>query len=1406
MANISNSVSNTLITGTSDADSIRNLSKGQYVTIESGAGNDIIINGGQYVTIDSGTGNDTIKNNAYYTLINTGSGNNLITNSGGESTINTGDGNNNIFNHQSINCGSGDDYITSLGENLTINSGEGNNHIESMFYALVNLGSGNNFVWLVQAVEGMPKSTVNASGGDDTIEMFTDTGSAFINGSDSVDKIHLVSSAISSEHEGDCATVNAGKGNDTIYSNAMVYGGQVGKNYGWGRYIYLYAEGDDDDTIYDYKSIDLISITSDSYYNTVVSGNDLIVNVGTGSMTLKDAKDVALNIQGGTYSDSAIINNANDNLFIRGTSNNDSITNTGSNVTINAGKGDDTVNVVSNNIIQYASGDGNDIINGFNSNDTLQITDDSKYTIGYFGSYVEELENNLEVNYYNLGLEFYIGDNILILNDVSRNDTFTLNIKDSAGLHKKIYNTKANSLVNGTTGDDYIENIAPATVNAGLGNDTILADVSTYIQYKNGDGNDIIYGSFWSANLDLAAGTQISEVKYDGKDTTLKIGNNYVTVKGWAAEFLKVRSAKTSGGYEYTRYVKGRAFDDLLSSLNPNGDGYYYYEGDSIAGTDKDEYIGVEGANLTILGNGGDDYIWDNFGSLYDSSIDGGAGKDTIFISQEGIIGGNTINGGGDNDEIKFDSFYFSGDLNTSINGGNGDDVIETSSRYESITGSYKVYNDDGDYYSWRTGNKGIEFGKGFTIKGGAGNDTIRNIAFSSNSNLYIGTEINDWINNDVLMGETVESNWSNENAYVQVTTWTDGKGNSGTSTSTSTKAYNRLIQYADGDGDDVVEDYNVGDTIQVTEGTLSAAASGVDVVIKVGDGSIRLKNAAGKAITVIDADRKSSTNTYTDSKVTIPTGLKYDSDRTVLTVEDKYKGTLTPTNYYSTVVTISGSTRKKAIDITGNDNSNSIAGGRGKDTLSGGKGADTLNGNEGHDILTGGNGNDLLDGGLGNDKLNGDAGDDILQGGKGNDAYTGGNGNDTFIYANGDGNDVISDYAAGEDVIKLTSGEVSKVSTSKKGDLAFTVGKGSIKVTSGKSKRIKFVDNSNNVLINQSFGNKSLTITNDDLATVNAAIDAVVVTIDSSARTDDVLILGNANKNTIQLGSGNSTVTTGKGKDTISYVGGNLVITDYAANQDSIKLNEAQIKSSSLNENDVLLTTDKGIITVKNVKGKKITTIDKDGYISSQVYSSDIITVTNTDGDRVEAYDGTITLDASKRTKPILLIGNSANNTLIGGKNGKKKFDTLTGGAGADVFVYNKGAGYDIITDYSANEGDVIQLGAKAYITETKVSGNDRIFTISGGKITVQGGASQNITFKDADDNEFSYKAVSSSAAFEERWFLDNSESGISNSELDSIIDSKSDIAVDYKFVNNNKFIQNDIITSFTQNQSDKK
>nr|WP_244472462.1 calcium-binding protein [Methylobacterium sp. Leaf108] len=160
------------------------------------------------------------------------------------------------------------------------------------------------------------------------------------------------------------------------------------------------------------------------------------------------------------------------------------------------------------------------------------------------------------------------------------------------------------------------------------------------------------------------------------------------------------------------------------------------------------------------------------------------------------------------------------------------------------------------------------------------------------------------------------------------------------------------------------------------------------------------------------------------------------------------------------------------AINLTGNELTNTLVGNAGANTLNGGAGSDALLGGSGADRLLGGTGDDTLEGGLGADRLEGGAGSDTasygtstagvtvnlatgfgseghaegdrlvdieqlegsgygdrltgsvdantLEGQGGNDILTGLAGGDTFVFKLGWGQDRIEDFADGEDMLQL--------------------------------------------------------------------------------------------------------------------------------------------------------------------------------------------------------------------------------------------------------------------------------------------------------------------------------------------------------------------------------------------------
>ena len=141
--------------------------------------------------------------------------------------------------------------------------------------------------------------TIQAGNGNDTITNYQSVGEnnkTFIYGGADDDLIlnvkyynsfKLGRYTIDGGNSGKNVTINGGAGNDTIVGSTIS---------GYGEVI-QYENGDENDVIINYGSDDTIIVTSGSY-STQTNNNDVIIKVGDGSMTLKDAKGAKLNIEG----------------------------------------------------------------------------------------------------------------------------------------------------------------------------------------------------------------------------------------------------------------------------------------------------------------------------------------------------------------------------------------------------------------------------------------------------------------------------------------------------------------------------------------------------------------------------------------------------------------------------------------------------------------------------------------------------------------------------------------------------------------------------------------------------------------------------------------------------------------------------------------------------------------------------------------------------------------------------------------------------------------------------------------------------------------------------------------------------------------------------------------------------
>ena len=1429
---ISNSSSSVTVGGTDGADTIANTN-GNYVTINADAGDDKIHNNyGNYVKINAGDGNDSIYSNYgnnmsvyggagndtvynYYgnnMTVDGGAGADRVTNYGSNSRIDMGDGNDSVYNYANyttINGGAGNDSVYNYyGSYARINVGDGNDTVYNYYssYSSLNAGAGNDSIYSYNS----DRSTINAGDGNDTIYNY-DLDGGTINGGAGNDYIYGSHWYVSAD---------GGAGNDTItgsfYSNSTIAGGTGDDSIvAYGSYrLYRYANGDGNDTITNFNVDDTLQITSGSITSHGHSSGYYNVNVGNGSIKIQNSgitplqvRDASGNIYAVNYSQSnyttrksmtgssatdAIFNNRASYVTVNSAAGNDTIYNYygnnsslnagagndyiyemyGSYTTINAGAGNDTIQLSSkhNNVVQYAAGDGNDIIYGFDNTDTLQITKGSltncTYSGGSYGNYILTISDGSNSGKVTLsGIEAYR----------------PIQVRDSDGTLHAINYGQSNytaTVVNGSSAADSISvnRSYNATINSGAGNDLVFNNYAYYASINAGDGADSVYNDYgYYSTVNAGAGND-SIYNYYGQYSFFNgdAGNDYVYNNGY-------RSTIDAGAGNDTIYnnnsyaaITGGADNDSIyayayySSIDggAGNDSLYVYSSyyATITGGDGNDSIYNSYGERTFIDAGAGNDTINNYGSSYNyNTVLGGAGRDSIYNSSHNarIDAGDdadTINnvgqyasvvGGAGNDTI-----YNTGYMST-IDGGAGNDTLRNSASYSSVLGGA------GNDTIYNTGS----YSK---LRGGDGNDTIRNTASNS---LIDGGDGDDSLISSV--GATLKGHRGND--YITGSNQED------------VYFFSRL------DGHDTITNYQSDDIIYIAEASnysmVPHGSNGENTLIYVyGSDSVD----AG-TILLLGVDMNVTNIKITEPYVDGPVYIVNHEDNS-LVASDKYNDTIENTGNNVTIdggegddlflntgnkvsiiggegndkfsiggsmVSVNGGVGTDSISNTGSDNT--LIGGEGVDTITntgertivdGGAGADrltnsassaTVYGGADADTITNSGANAVIDGGAGADRLvnsgtsatigggaandtiinsgsanvlNGEAGNDLISdssmrntitGGAGNDriSLVSGHGYDQINYASGDGNDTVYGFN-NTDIIKVTG---SKYNTLISGnDFVVSVGSGSMLLKNAASIAANVVANIDGVL------------DNPDKYIYNTNNNTLLATAEG--------------KDTIYNSGDNVTITTGAGVDTI-YSSGNNIKLDAGSGNDTVNLYSAWHSSINAGDGDdtinyeAVLSDTEGYVTVDagagndslrlfNAQRSNFDMGDGNDYIFVHSYVDDRfgnITIAGGKGnDTIENYDPYNSLS-----------GGAGNDSIFVGWYGDSV--TVNGGTGDDyinldltaehnLIQYKNGDGKDTI--YGFNSDDTLDItGVKTY--STVASGNDVIVNVGNGSILLK-------------------------------------------------------------------------------------
>lgn len=491
-------------------------------------------------------------------------------------------------------------------------------------------------------------STVRAFGGKDTVENFGFYSVIYGgNGNDTITN--------TSEN----STINGGAGNDSITNSenteAVIFAG-AGNDYIFNSHAYYPSlDGGDGN--------DKIVVTRGHYiYIDGGAGNDTILGENNGDSGNWSMGGYAT-IQGGDGND--YINPIySDSSSIQGGEGDDTIINEGHNATLIGGAGDDVVSLhgasIEGSVIQYADGDGNDIIYGFTENSSIHITAGEEYSLDDSGDDVilKIGENEITiVGGKNLSTINVVNYEITPLNISNKtNDTLITGTE----LEDTIENSGSNVTINSAQGTDWIESSGEySSINGGADNDTItnsgenskiFGDTGDDDLYNTGENVFIDggYGNDWiengGSNVTINPGAGYDSISVYGNNVVINYSGGSDTIKG----FNSTTKLNISGSFSKSDitedsnnvYISHDGYTLLLEDvkltadkLNINGKTIELeQESNVIQLTDDGEKISVGRNNVSILGGTGNDTI-NMLGS--NSTIDGGEGENLITLDSD---------------------------------------------------------------------------------------------------------------------------------------------------------------------------------------------------------------------------------------------------------------------------------------------------------------------------------------------------------------------------------------------------------------------------------------------------------------------------------------------------------------------------------------------------------------------------------------------------------------------------------------------------------------------------------------------------------------------------------------------------------------------------------------------------
>ena len=646
--------------GTSGNDYITNFEND--ATIDALAGNDTIANGGDRFSVNAGAGSDTVHNYGAFATVNAGAGNDSVDNYTVSAFIDGDAGNDKLYTYRSdsVTLGGGDgndNLVNEYGSSVSLDGGAGSDTVHNYYgnHSTLNGGNGADFLYnsggdfttldggddndFIDNSNAYNASAVGGAG-DDSIRNFDGHYSTLDGGegNDSVDNLYS-----------DGVSVGAGAGLDSVLSNSFfvtVDGGADNDRISLqaSGHLIRYAAGEGSDTVFGFNESDTLTIAADSY-STKRSGDNVIVTVGNETISLVGAAYKKLNINATDRTD-----------LITLTKDNDIFRNNFSNVTINAGTGDDSVT-------NYAAGV---TLNGDDGNDSLiNLASDTTINGGKGNEYISNSNAKASING-DAGNDYLYNSygNFATVNGGAGNDTVYNYVSDNASIeggagHDSLYNFYSTGVtinggsgkdsvtniysksvtIDGGAGDDFISNESSdnVTINGGGDNDTVQND-GAGVLVDGGDGNDSLSNSGTNVTLNGGmghdsvsnSGTDVTVDGGKGKDFIYNVGNK---VSVFGGDDQDIISLESSASRALDSTVNGGKGNDTIYGNSAAGGSYKYTKGDG-----KDVIYGFNTASTLFIARS----TWATGQSDNDIIVTVGSGtvtlKDAADLSEVHIV------------------------------------------------------------------------------------------------------------------------------------------------------------------------------------------------------------------------------------------------------------------------------------------------------------------------------------------------------------------------------------------------------------------------------------------------------------------------------------------------------------------------------------------------------------------------------------------------------------------------------------------------------------------------------------------------------------------------------------------------------------------------------------------------